>query len=140
MYLTSSITVLLYFLPFIESAPSNPRFVVHEKRDDLPHWRYEKIHTRDHVEKTIPLRIALAQRNLHKGYDFLMDVSHPDSENFGKHWTEEQVHDMFSPSQESVDTVKQWLVESGIDESRIKHIGGEADHMQVFWNQLAKFR
>lgn len=52
-----------------------------------------------------------------------MDVSHPKSMNFGKHWTPEQVHDMFSPSQDSVEIVKQWLVDSGIEESRIQHIG-----------------
>lgn len=47
--------------------------------------------------------------------------SHPSSPNYGKHWTAEQTHDAFAPSEESVNTVKNWLVESGIDRHLITH-------------------
>jgi subtilase family serine protease len=47
--------------------------------------------------------------------------SHPASPNFGKHWTAEQVHDMFAPSEETVQAVRDWLVASGIEESAIVH-------------------
>ena len=39
----------------------------------------------------IPISIGLTQSNIDKGYEFLMDVSHPGSENFGKHWSMEKV-------------------------------------------------
>lgn len=118
--------VLLFSLILlVSSATVKPRFVVHEIRDTFPDWHYQKLETRSHEEATIPIRIGIAQRNLHRGYEFLMDVSHPSSNNFGKHWTEQQVHDMFSPSPESVKLVKQWLVSSGIDASRIQHAGGD---------------
>lgn len=50
-----------------------------------------------------------------------MTSSHPESPNFGQHWTEEQVHDMFAPSEESVREVRNWLVSSGIEATMIVH-------------------
>lgn len=47
--------------------------------------------------------------------------SHPASPNFGKHWTQEQVHEKFAPSEESVQTVREWLVASGIEDDAIVH-------------------
>jgi tripeptidyl-peptidase-1 len=49
-----------------------------------------------------------------------MDVSHPDSPNFGKHWTAKQVAETFAPSDEAVRSVILWLEESGISGSRVK--------------------
>lgn len=49
-----------------------------------------------------------------------MDVSHPDSPNYGNHYTAEQVKEMFKPSQESVDAVTDWLESEGIDRDRMK--------------------
>lgn len=65
------------------------------------------------------MRIALAQSNLHKADEFLMDVSNPDSPNFGKHWTAKQVAETFAPSTESVGTVVDWLKASGISSDHI---------------------
>jgi len=42
-------------------------------------------------EATIPLSIGLAQSNLAHADQFLMDVSYPDSPNYGKHWTPKKV-------------------------------------------------
>lgn len=66
------------------------------------------------------MRFALSQTNLDKADQFLMDVSHPDSPNFGKHWTAKQVAETFAPSQESVDAVTAWLRNSGIAPERIQ--------------------
>ncbi|KAL8737578.1 MAG: hypothetical protein Q9181_001556 [Wetmoreana brouardii] len=65
------------------------------------------------------MRIALTQSNLDKAEEFLMDVSHPDSPNFGKHWTHEEIANKFAPSSETVDTVTSWLTSSGIASERI---------------------
>lgn len=65
------------------------------------------------------MRIALTQKNLHKADEFLMDVSHPESPNFGKHWTTKQVAETFAPSEESVNAVVAWLKSSGISRERI---------------------
>lgn len=47
--------------------------------------------------------------------------SHPKSANYGKYWSAEEVHDLFSPSQESVEAVREWLTSFGIHSSRIVH-------------------
>ena len=52
--------------------------------------------------------------------EFLNDVSHPDSPNYGKHWSPSQVTNTFSPSQEAFDTVQAWLVSGGIDVKRLR--------------------
>ncbi|KAL8699547.1 MAG: hypothetical protein Q9201_005949 [Fulgogasparrea decipioides] len=65
------------------------------------------------------MRIALTQSNLDKAEEFLMDVSHPDSPNFGKHWTHEEIATKFAPSSETVETVTSWLTSSGIALERI---------------------
>ena len=65
------------------------------------------------------MRIGLTQGNLDKGYNHLMDVSHPDSPNFGKHWTAQQVAETFAPAQESVEAVTEWLHSSGISADRL---------------------
>lgn len=41
--------------------------------------------------------------------------------NYAKHWTESKVHDMFSPSLETINAVKEWLEDSGISNGRILH-------------------
>ncbi|XP_014558549.1 hypothetical protein COCVIDRAFT_94201 [Bipolaris victoriae FI3] len=84
--------------------------VLHGERRTLPSgW-----HKGDRLETGIihSVRIALAQNGLEKGEELLMAVSDPDSPRYGQHWTQEEVHSFFSPSDESVTTVQQWLEES----------------------------
>jgi tripeptidyl-peptidase-1 len=101
---------------------NSKRHVVHERRERLPiNW------TRGpglHGEARLPVRIALAQSNLDKADEFLMDVSHPDSPNFGKHWTAKQVAEAFAPSDKTVASVVEWLVEAGIHSGRVKQSRG----------------
>jgi tripeptidyl-peptidase-1 len=94
------------------------RRAVHERRERLPaHWkRNAKLDGDSHL----PLRIALTQSNLDKADEFLMDVSHPESPNYGKYWSAKQVAQTFAPSQESFTLVLEWLVEHGIPGDRVK--------------------
>ena len=113
----SALLTLGALVASVIAAPSTPR-VQHEKRDFLPPgWRrYDMIPSHE----ILPMRFALTQNNLDRADEFLMDVSHPDSPNFGKHWTAKQVAETFAPSQESVDIVTGWLTASGIAPERIK--------------------
>ncbi|KAE9372810.1 tripeptidyl peptidase-like protein [Stipitochalara longipes BDJ] len=94
------------------------RHVVHERRSEPPP-RWSR-HTRLHPAATIPVRIGLAQQNLHRAEEFINQVAHPDSADYGKHWSKEKVADMFAPAPETVNAVKEWLHSSGIDPSRIR--------------------
>ncbi|KAF7959745.1 hypothetical protein EAE96_001354 [Botrytis aclada] len=111
--------IIAAVLPNSDILSTHSSFVSHEKRN-TPHTQWMK---RDRIASTtlLPVRIGLTQGNLEKGHDFLMDVSHPKSSNYGKHWTAEQVHEMFAPLEETINTVRKWLVDSGIAASRIVH-------------------
>jgi len=70
-------------------------YTVHEKRDALPRgWS-----KRGQLDRraSIPMRIALKQRNVERGYELLNEVSHPKSAKYGQHWSAKEVADMFSP-------------------------------------------
>ena len=45
--------------------------------------------------------------------------SNPTSDKYGRHYTAEQIHDIFAPQPESVEAVRSWLVDSGIEAGRI---------------------
>lgn len=45
--------------------------------------------------------------------------SHPDSANYGKHYSSDQVVELFAPSEDSISAVKAWLVKSGVPASSI---------------------
>ena len=50
-----------------------------------------------------------------------MYSSDPSSPKYGQYWTSEEVHDLFAPSKDAVDSVRRWLESSGIHGSRIVH-------------------
>lgn len=83
----SVLTVSILVAAAIAAPAANPatakRHVTHEKRDSFPvNWRRN---AKFHPDSTLHMRIALTQSNLDKADEFLMDVSHPTSPNFGKH-------------------------------------------------------
>lgn len=84
--------------------------VQHEKRSASPISKRQRLDS----DAIVPVRIGLRQSNLHTGYDRLMDVSHPESPNYGKHLSKEEVHDLFAPAEESVEIVKSWLLSTGL--------------------------
>ncbi|PBP19131.1 hypothetical protein BUE80_DR010064 [Diplocarpon rosae] len=119
----TQISQLIAFSFLVTKAISAPttysgRHVVHECRDRLPsQWaRTSPIR----VDSVLPMRIALTQRNIHKGNEFLDDVSNPESSNYGKHWSAKQVAEMFAPSDETVSSILEWLSASGITGDRVK--------------------
>lgn len=73
-------------IDLVASAAVPASHVVHERRE-VPSPRYTK---RSRVEPHIklPVRIGLKQDSeaLEHAQRWLMDVSHPASENFGRHW------------------------------------------------------
>ncbi|KAF2633063.1 subtilisin-like protein [Macroventuria anomochaeta] len=96
--------------------------VVHERRHTLPvAWTK---HSRAPKDTVLPVRIGLTQRNLEHSDRFLDDISDPDSPNFGKHWTAEQVANTFAPHPEASKATLEWLQNSGVDLKRVKHSAG----------------
>ena len=98
------------------AAPS-VNHVLHEKRGVLPPgWGQEQELDENNI---LPMKIGLAQSNLDKAEEYLLEISHPDSPKFGQHWSAKQIAETFAPSQETVDSVMYWLQTSGIAPERI---------------------
>ncbi|TVY30670.1 Tripeptidyl-peptidase sed1 [Lachnellula hyalina] len=102
------------------AAPAPVPYTLHEKREVQKEKWTRNLDVKLNRDAVIPISIGLTQRNLENGYDMLMDVSHPESPNYGKHWSMQKIKETFAPSAETVGSVKSWLAESGIDNSRVK--------------------
>ncbi|THW17881.1 aorsin [Aureobasidium pullulans] len=124
----SSSALLATLLAVAAAKPVPETHVVHEKRDVAHRFTTSRWVKRDRLEKdtVLPVRVGLKQQNLHNGAEWLMDVSHPQSPNFGRHWTQDEVIAKFSPSNETLTTVRDWLVKNGISERRITHSDNKA--------------
>ncbi|KAK6433611.1 hypothetical protein LTR95_010213 [Oleoguttula sp. CCFEE 5521] len=117
MFFSTALLSSLLVAGSLASPVSIPN-AVHEKRTSPPQgWT-----RRDALDRRaiLPMRIALTQGGLDQAPDWLMDVSHPESEKFGQHWSAKDVAQAFAPSDETVKSVKAWLTSSGIGENRIK--------------------
>lgn len=115
-----SIGLALLFLLGSSEGARIPRagHVVHEKRDVIPAlWSRAR---RLESDTVLPMRFGLRQSNVDRLEEFLMDIAHPDSPNYGAHWTEAKVAETFAPSRESIETVKIWLEENGVETGRMR--------------------
>ena len=83
------------FVAYAAAVPTHTPYVVHEKRSTQTEKWSRRRDIKLNRDAIIPMSFGLAQRNLENGYDFLMDVSHPESKNYGKHWTMEKVSKTF---------------------------------------------
>ncbi|KAL6713742.1 hypothetical protein ACLMJK_008234 [Lecanora helva] len=108
---------LALFASLASSLPTS-NHVIHEKRSTSSSWSPIS-HAVPNPRMRLPMRIGLAEQNLDLGDDLLMQVSSPTSDRYGKHYTPEQISNLFAPTQASIDNVQDWLVDSGIESSRI---------------------
>lgn len=107
---------LLATVSYVASVTISPH-VRHEHRRSIPDgWNLVR---RAPPTTVLPLKVGLVQPNLDQLEKHLLDVSHPDSPNYGQHWSPAKIAQTFRPSKDSVDTVLQWLTWEGIDASRI---------------------
>ncbi|KAI9661283.1 MAG: hypothetical protein M1821_009610 [Bathelium mastoideum] len=54
-----------------------------------------------------------------------MDVSDPGSVNYGKHWTPQKIADVFAPSKEAINAVKDWVMSSGVSPGSMSLAGNK---------------
>ena len=81
--------------------------VVHGSRNVPQGW---SLHRRANPDALIPLKFALVQSNVENLEAYLLDIADPYSPNYGQHWSPAKVAETFRPSDESVETVRSWLV------------------------------
>ncbi|KAI0915328.1 hypothetical protein AcW1_003883 [Taiwanofungus camphoratus] len=123
MVFISHLTLALTLALSAVASPSSlsPR-VVHESRSSIP-VGWTPVRRADPLI-VLPFRLGLMQPNLENIEAFILDVSHPGSPNYGKHWSPAKVAQTFRPSSEAVDAVRSWLVENGIGTQRVKLSAG----------------
>ncbi|KAJ3496822.1 hypothetical protein NLG97_g2374 [Lecanicillium saksenae] len=97
---------------------ASPRHVLHEQRSSL-HADWAKGEAA-HDAIIVPARIALKQSNIEKGQELIAEISDPDSPKYGQYLSPKTIADMFAPQNETINSVKKWLIESGIPEGSIK--------------------
>ena len=120
MHFLGAIVAGAVLLSLCSSTPAPDGYVLHEKRGPMG-FTSRAIGKRStiNVYSVLPIRIGLTQRDLHMGYDWVMDVSHPESPNYGKHWTSAEVNKAFAPTAATVQAVRDWLINTGIEAKRI---------------------
>jgi tripeptidyl-peptidase I len=96
--------------------------VLHERQPEhwSAHWTKRARVPSQHI---LPMRIGIKHDDavLQLGHDRLMAQSDPFDPAYGQHMTAEEVIDFFAPQQDDVDSVIDWLVESGVSRERIGH-------------------
>jgi tripeptidyl-peptidase-1 len=93
-------------------------YVVHETRAAEPvHWAKTG---RLDSNRVLPMRFGLVQQNLHRLEEMLMSVSHPESPKYAQHFTPMEIVDTFSPTEETISAVTNWLVDSGFSRDRLR--------------------
>ncbi|WPH02942.1 alkaline serine protease AorO [Acrodontium crateriforme] len=90
---------------------------LHEKRE-TPTRNWQK---RSPVAREIkmPMRIGMKQSNLHQADALLLEISDPDSPKYGKHYSQDEVIELFAPSDLTVSAIRSWLESAGIAAHRI---------------------
>ncbi|KAJ5780090.1 hypothetical protein N7457_005250 [Penicillium paradoxum] len=99
------------------AVPTAHNYQLHERRDFTPKAWVEGKKLDGNV--SLPVRIGLTQSNLDYGHDLLMDLSNPSSSRYGQHLSAHEVHDLFAPTEKSVNDVRSWLESAGIAGDRI---------------------
>lgn len=92
----STLAIVGGLAAFVFAAPPPTPYIVHEKRSVQTEKWSRRRDIKLNRDAVIPMSFGLAQRNLENGYDFLMDVAHPESKNYGKHWAMEKVFENIS--------------------------------------------
>lgn len=108
---------VLVLSSWCSAIPTSGKYVLHEERSAMTVGLQKR--SKLAGSHLLPVRIGLTQSNLDLGHDWLMDVAHPESPNYGKHWSTSDVNKAFAPSTETVHAVRDWLIGSGINHRRI---------------------
>jgi tripeptidyl-peptidase-1 len=104
-------SILVLFPVVLAGHTKRTDHVVHERRAAEPvAWGKRRVG----ADKVLPLRIGLKQQNMDQLENLLSSVSHPDSPLYGQHWTPARVVDFFSPHEDTVAAVTEWLAEYGL--------------------------
>ncbi|KAI8622931.1 peptidase S8/S53 domain-containing protein [Xylariaceae sp. FL1651] len=122
LFRSTSFVCTAFFCSALAFSLPTSDHVIHEKRDRAPE-QWTKI-TQASGDTPIDLQFALKQNNLERAEEFMREVSHPESERFGRFWTPQEVIATFAPSEEALSATVQWLLRIGVASERISSSAG----------------
>ncbi|KAJ6586409.1 peptidase S8/S53 domain-containing protein, partial [Mycena vulgaris] len=117
MHIPAHLILLTFLLAGSAVAAPPTSSVVHEKRAAHPSLTHAR-RLEPHV--AVPLKIGLKQRNTAALAAHLASVSEPESPSYGKHWSPEQVAQVFAPADETRAAVTAWLADAGFAPERLR--------------------
>lgn len=99
---------LAFSVAALPASTSASQYAVFEKMVQVPSG-WTKIPVAVDSTQKIDLRIHLKEQNIDAFEDKLLDISSPDSVNYGKHMSYDQIRLMLQPRDSTVDNVLTWL-------------------------------
>ena len=96
-------TLFPMFLASYAAASPSPRanHVLHETRVVEPlDWVLSR-RLEAYKDKVLPMRFGLVQHNMHRLEGLLLEVSHPESLNYGQHYIPAEIVETFAPGPSS---------------------------------------
>lgn len=124
MILKSIISLLLASTTCLSAGLYGPYVVREQRSQALSSWKQTK---RAVTTELLPMRFALKQSNLHELDSRLMDVAHPDSSNYGRHYTARDIKKAFAPTDATENSVLTWLHGSGYSGAAVSPGGNWVD-------------
>lgn len=116
LYSLTLLAVTMASLAVAKPTPA-PAMVIKESVSAPPQWVRRGPAPDTH---TINLQIGLKQQGMAHLESKLLDISDPDSPNYGKWLSQDEIKPYTQPSSESVQAVKKWLANHGIEEKMEK--------------------
>ncbi|KAL2431026.1 Tripeptidyl-peptidase sed2 [Exophiala dermatitidis] len=114
MFVVSLLLATLVALQSVAASPVHSRFdyAVKESHNVPPKWT--KVGNPLPVQH-LKLKIGLTPNNFDHLERLLHQVSDPSHHRYGHHLSQQQVHDLITPSNETTGLIEEWLSEHGID-------------------------
>ncbi|KIX94599.1 uncharacterized protein Z520_09645 [Fonsecaea multimorphosa CBS 102226] len=116
MFVAFVLLAALAALPWVPASPLHPRseYTVKESNNVPPAWSNVG---NPHPLHLLTLNIGLQPNNFDLLEQHLHQVSDPSHHRYGQHLSQEEVHDLIKPSDETYDLIRNWLSDNDIDPS-----------------------
>ncbi|EXJ77231.1 hypothetical protein A1O3_10389 [Capronia epimyces CBS 606.96] len=120
MFVVSFLLAALVTLQSVVASPVNSRFddTIKETHNVPPKW--SKVGN-PHPFHLLKINIGLRANNFDLLEQHLHQVSDPSHHRYGQHLTQQQVHELISPSDETTDLIEEWLSQNDIDPSHCQY-------------------
>ncbi|KAH0610755.1 uncharacterized protein H6S33_011182 [Morchella sextelata] len=113
------LVALVGFALSVPAASTSTPYEVFEELPMAPEGWTELPSMRVNLQKSMAMRIHLAQQNVVKFEQKVMEISTPDHPSYGDHMDTEQIKSMLRPSQSTLNAVLTWLEDAGLGEQAV---------------------